>query len=569
MADSDHESVLDPVLVRLHALAKRDGLSRAAVAKRLGVSRAAVAGWFLALEAVVKGEGMPASGRTFRFTKQKPHVQTAIAELLGQAEDLLRAESLTGGDVESTGAPPGTRSADSSAEVLDVGSLLGDLAVGRTRSAALAHRVADVVAGVPNVATTVLIKEPRGSDRVEPYQYQLVVFAESLQEGKTQYQRQEVYEDDLSEAILSALRDAGLPVNWEHGVQSPRIKIVVDDEVQGVGVDQQVQGFRLGSLVIPHIAASRGPDTGLLFRPGFGSGAVTQGQQLRQATLVTLPYGGSDPVGGLLANGLGAGHLRGIDVVRAFSDARAKRRGADRRALVSAETWVDAGFSVQQALHFLQAGRVPGAWLMSIEVQPPDVYQPLLDTLVSLESPVLLVHLGDGWGRMAAWRLAAARLNDDGRERMLRKPWSSDWIDFDSVANSGDRDVLRRQFELAEEIREELSHGDELLKGVAERRHERPTLSVTLGDFADDGSSISFASEGYEVVKGKDRFRDKVVFHDFVDGFMNEWVAAAVSLLDQLATLAGRDPAEMADQLVPGVLKRALMSRRAAASKVQ
>ena len=117
MAVRNQPADTDPVLVRLHRWATDRGMTRAAVAKEVEVSRPTVAGWFLALEAIQKGQ-VSASGRVFRYTDQTPEVQAAIARALGVPVDQLRAESL--GQRANRSA---TDVLEAAGELLDVGRL--------------------------------------------------------------------------------------------------------------------------------------------------------------------------------------------------------------------------------------------------------------------------------------------------------------------------------------------------------------------------------------------------------------------------------------------------------------
>jgi hypothetical protein len=573
VTDDDQRVLPDPVLVRLHRWAADTGLSRAAVASRLNVSRAAVAGWFLALEAREQSRPVPSSGRTFRFTDQPVDVQAATAQVLGQPVDLLRAESLSGRGVDAaraTRAAAAIGLADISSDLQDIASrLVGELVSSRIqRPRSMRYRIAETVETVPGVTTTLMIKEMRGSDRVDPYQYQLVVFTEPSDplappgpepsaeaEGSGPGPEQSDVQR-LREAISAALADAGLTATWEHGAFIPTVEV----RDSRVGPPWN----RVGSLVIQAVAASRAPSTGLLISPGPGS----RGQrQLRQATLVTPPYGGSDPVGGFLAHGLDAGHLRGADVIRAFSDARAERDGTSRQILPGWRAQLDAGFAVQQGMHLLQTGQVPGAWLLSLEVQLAAAYEPLRDALIDLETPLLIVRLSNEWQALAAWRLATAKMDVAGNAEAAAWPWSSDQITYFSHGQPNEPtrrelDVLRRQHELAQHLKTELADWDRLLSDITEARARRltgPTMTSLLDRLPDNGASIRFDSGTYETVTGDERFRGCVVFPDNVDAFVDAWMTVSLELLDQLATLAGHsDSTVIADQIASGPLRRAL-----------
>jgi hypothetical protein len=530
-------------------------MTRAAVAKKLKVSRPTVAGWFLALEAIQKGQ-VSASGRVFRYTDQTPGVQAAIATALNLPVDQLRAESLG-----QRANRPATDVLEAAGELLDVGRLiLGEIGSGRTpQPQSLAHRVAEVVESVTGVPT-LTVPEPRGNDRANPpYQYQLVVF--SAERAGPDNGNQD--ETSRMAEIAEALRAAALPVYWEHGVKTPDVQLVHSGAQEWK---------RLGSLVIPHIAMSHVSSVGLLVPPNRGN--LNQ-RHLRYATIVTPPYGGSDPVGGYLSAALAAGHIHALDVVRAFHDARAKRDDDRRLALISQATLLDTGYAVQKTLHLLQDGVMPGAWIMSMETELPHVLEPLAEDLVRVKGPLMLVRLGPQWQRMAAWRLAAARLNTNGRKDDAELPWSSDQVDLRAPTSPRDLEVLRHHFDIAQEEEMRLAAWDELMVDMARERRQRaergqtadPTFEVVLDPLPEDGSAIRFDSGTLEPVSGAERFEGMVVFPDAVDGLMDAWVRATVNLLDELARLAGyEDASTLTGRLNDGPVRRVIEHRRGAAA---
>ena len=454
-----------------------------------------------------------------------------------------------------------TNALEATGELLDVGRrVLGGIgSVPTTQPQSLAHRAAEVVERVTG-APTVLVPEPRGSDRTEPYQYQLVVFcAEPAGPGSDR-------EDENSqvERITKALRAAALPPYWEHGMKTPPVQLAYAG---------RPAWKRLGSLVVPHIAMSHASSVGLLVRPERGNRSQ---RDLRYATIVTAPYGGSDPVGGYLSAALGAGHLRALDVVRAFDDTLAQRGHDDRRALISQTTLLDAGHAVQKALHLLQSGALPSAWIMSMETELPYSFGPLADDLIHFEGPLMLVRLGPQWRRMAAWRLATARLNTEGRNNAAKGPWSCDQVDFGTQPSPDDLKVLRHQFDVAREEDTRLAEWDELMADIARQRRQRagqgqtasPTFEVVLDSLPEDGGTIRFDRGRWESVSGAERFEGMTMFPDSVEGWMDAWVQAAVDLLDELARLAGhRDASALTGELNNGPVRRVIEHRRAVGSR--
>jgi hypothetical protein len=434
--------------------------------------------------------------------------------------------------------------------------VLGEIGSGPTpQPQSLAHRAAEVVERVTG-APTLIVPEPRGSDRAQPYQYQLVVFhAEPVGPNNDHG-----YEISLMEKITEALRAAALPPYWEHGVKTPAVQLVYSG---------RPRWKRLGSLVIPHVAMSHASSVGLLVRPNPGNRSQ---RNLRNATIVTAPYGGSDPVGGHLSTALGTGHIRAVDVVRAFDDALAQRGHDDRQALISRTTLLDAGYAVQRALHLLQDGAVPSAWIISMETELPHSFEPLADDLVRFEGPLMLVRLGRQWQRMAAWRLAAAKLNTEGRNDGAELPWSCDQVDFDTPPSPRVLEVLKHQFDVAREVDEQLAAWDELMADIARQRRQRaelgptaaPTFDVVLDSLPEDGGTIRFDRDRWEPVSGVERFEGMVMFPDSVEWWMDAWVQAAADLLDELARLAGhRDASALTGELNNGPVRRVIEHRSA------
>ena len=445
--------------------------------------------------------------------------------------------------------------------MLDVGRLvLGEIGSGRTpQPESLAHRTAEVVERVTG-APTLIVPEPRGSDRAQPYQYQLVVFYAEPAGADND----EGYEISLTEEITEALRAATLPAYWEHGEKTPTVQLAY------AGMPRWK---RLGSLVIPHVAMSRTSSVGLLVRPKPGN---RNQRHLRHATIITAPYGGSDPIGGHLSITLGTGHIRAREVASAFDDALAQRGHDDRRALLNEMTLLDAGYAVQMALCSLQDGAVTGAWIMSMETDVPYSFEPLADDLAGFEGPLMLVRLGPQWQRMVAWRLTAVKLNVAGRNGDAELPWSCDQVDFNTPPSPRDLEVLRHQLDLARKEDEKLAAWDELMADIAGQRRQRaeqgqitgPTFNVVLDPLPEDGGAIRFDRGRWEPVSGEGRFEGMVRFPDRVEGLMDAWVQAAVNLLDGLARLAGhRDASALIDQLNDGPVRRVIEHRRAAGAQ--
>jgi hypothetical protein len=565
-------ATVDPVLIRLQEWALARSLSREAIARRLDVSRPAVAGWFLALEAELAGKPRPSSARGFRFTKQRPEVQRAIADVLDLPVALLVAESSsvdTGIERERAAALPqglGPLGAvvDESGTADVAASLLGDLASGgdmsgpgvdgAPRGGTLRHRAAEVVEGVDGVRAVMVVAEPRGSDRAEPYQHQVTVFVgePGPSEAPETFRARIRYDIDL------ALARSGLPLYWEHGSKEPVATVVVEGRPL----------TRLGSLVCPLVSSARRPRRGLLVTPD-GPAA----RHLRMATLVTSPYGGSDPIGGHTARALDCGHVRAADIVRAVRDAEARRQGGtsrERAALLSDDAERDAGFAVHQALHVLQTGRVPGAWLLSMEVATLDGEAALQEALVQAEGVLVIVRLGPEWRAHAAWRLAAADLNSAAQASESTVAASSDHLQIVAGAPLGAaaHAVLARQAAAAADWRLQLDEWEGILDDLERRRAALPgraTVGLVLDLLPDDGECMRVEDGRCEPVRGADRFTGVVVFTDSVDGLMDAWIEASADLVERLVELAGgradRLGRKSLDSLRPGPVARLVTAR--------
>lgn len=562
----------DPVLVRLEDWARRRGLSREDIAQRLRVTRPAVAGWFLGLEALARNEPLPRSARSFQFTNQKPHVQRNIAEVLAVPLLQLRAESLSGvgtPDMEDIEGGLAESPALIGSELHDlVEVVVNQIAAGtagplrQERQGTLRHRAAEAVETVNGVVATLVVEEFRGSDRRWPDQHQLVVFVTPCPPGIEETQ----YRAALRSRIDRALAEEGLSCYscyWEHGAKEPAatLRFQGDDAV------------RLGSLVCPFLSASRSPRTGLLIRP---HDLKTAPQLLRIAALVTMPYGGSSPIAGHLTHSLGAGHIRDDDLMRAVHDAHARRSGGidrDRGALLTDDAARDAGLFVHQALHVLQMGNLPGAWLLSMEPFLLADYPPLQDALVQLTGVLVTVHLGPQWRRHAAWRLAATTLNLQAQRRESRDPASSDGLLIKPGAVPGPDDlaVLEKQLAGAADQETRLQSWEHVLDEVERRRAsltDRPTLRLTLDSLPDDGLCVRFDEGTYRTVTGADRFDGAVVFQDSMDGLMDAWVEAGADIVEWLVGLAGYPNTrfeQIVDHLGRGSITTLLESRWTAA----
>ncbi|MEU4718955.1 hypothetical protein AB0G06_04935 [Nonomuraea dietziae] len=544
----------DPVLAQLSEWAETNGMTAADLAKRLEITPTTLSSWLTAYRSQMRGEQVPPSGRRFRYTRQPSSLRLRIAELLAVPEEKLRLQSLSvRKEAEAQRAARTATSVgyvEAFADRSDLSSsLVSKLVVNRFRTPkSIRHHVAEVVTSVPGVATTVLIPEYRGRDRTDPYQYQLVIFAEPNSVVAT---------DELKKQIGEELAKAGLQAYWEHGALTPPIAFT--------GREDEASWLRLGSLVILELSAPRSPATGLLLPPG----PRALDQQLRLAAIITPPYGGSDPIGGFLAGALELGHLRVGDIVRAYNDAKAKRDPRMRAALPPAPADIEAGYALEQGLDLLWRGEAPGAWLMTMEVRPAALYDPLWRRLINIDSPLMIVRLGPRWQKAASWRLATASLNcgegTDGTAGISPILTPGQMLSSDQIKvrpgqslTKEERSVLDRQIARANACADELAWWDRRLVEMIEKR-SAPTLVVMLENLPDDGKAVRFDRGAYEPVTGDDRFYGNIIFPDNVDGFVDAWLDASIDLLGQLAVVAGYSGIDdVLPMLADGPLQRAV-----------
>lgn len=550
----------DPVLVRLVDWAEARGLSREAVAKRLGVSRPAVAGWFLTLEALRRGDAPPRSGRDFRFTNQRVEVQQQIAEILAQPLQLLREESIAselGRQGERARKDPSVSSNIGSEVGAATRTLLGDLAVhsgGQLKQNR--HRVAELLEAAPGVAATAVVAVARGSDKGTPYHYQIAILVEPPAEGSDR----ELHLGRIRADIDELIEDNSLNCYWEYGMEQPSVQIVSRD----------IDLLFLGSLSVAHLSATRPPRAGTLVRMP-DSGPV--GRELRIATVVTNPYGGSSSIAGLLALTFGSGYVHPTEAIRAVRADQDRRQGtvtAGRSTYVREGTARDAGFILHQVLHQLERGDLPGAWWVSMEASALANYSPLRDALVRVSGVVIIVHLGSLWRHMAAWRMAGAerrtRLNEGGTGP--RVVISSDVVPFRPGAIPSDQELsfLRGQDEEARVWLDRLDQQEQMLVELIRLRRDvvgLPTVAVRLDQLPDAIRCVRFGPSGYTEVFGDDRLGQSIAFADYVDPMMDAWTAAAVEIVDALAEYSGySDLRELIPTLNDGPVLRAIERRQ-------
>lgn len=512
------------------------GMTQAELAARIGVSPASISAWFKTDDALRRGEPLPRPSRRFRYAAQSTSVQLAIADLLGERVDVLRRHSPGAVGRPAPGAPTtGSPSLELSAGLQGpVVGYIADLLGGRTpRPKSVVYRIAEVAASAEGVTTTVVVSEYRGSDRRRTYQYQVVVLAKPGCER-----------DDVRAAVEQALRAERLPGHWEHGSLSPSVRIDREGDETPVTV---------GSLVVPEVEASRepSPTVSTLVPPGAGHTDQGHGPFPSVGVAVTPPYGGSRPMAGSIALALGLGHLRCEDVVNI----------ADWHARIPREARRDTAEYVKRVLFEMQQGTVPGAWIVSMETDYPQESQSLKQMLIKFTGQFVAVRLGSSWLRMAAWRLAAAALNE-GTHVVGGAAGSADpLLDVvrrsDSHLHSQALDLVQRHAMQAKAELVQLERANSLLGSIVEARTQAglPTVAVELEELPDDGHCLRLEGDRLVPVTGDDRFDGTVLFADSVDQFVDAWVEASVEIVDRLARDAGHSGIAAID-LADGPVRR-------------
>ena len=428
----------------------------------------------------------------------------------------------------------------------------------------LRYRVAEVAAGNDAVEAVSIVAEPRGHRFRHTYQHQIVVHTGGSDRSSHQVQ-------ELREAVSQDLTATNLPGYWEHGAKEPKAAIEID-------------GRRLvpvGSLVCPYVAAPRAPEVGMLVRP-----AGSRLSNVRTAAVLTVPYGGSGPIGGFIAQALDAGHIRLREVVRLTRGVLRDRLGRDvHYALADEDQERHAAYVAHQTLAALSGPQIPGAWILSLEARPVELYEPLKDALCAI--PMLItVQLGEQWEAAAAWRLATAEIN----QNELRKPptpeqasglqlaaaagiATSDQIEEQFTVRDGRpladdpdsselvRAVLHRQARRAKEMMEDLRQWHDLIAEI-ERTRSSPliTIPLRLGALPSDITPLRFDRGKYEAVApGEDG--EHVIYSDIVDGMVDAWVEQAASSLRMLMDIAGHNHAAYARGLKDCPAKKALAAQ--------
>jgi hypothetical protein len=535
------------------------GLSGARTATELGMSRGTLGSYRTYMNDIDAGREPSASARPFRFTRLEPEVQARIAEKLRVPLDQLRSLSMGMVDEETiapVAAGPINRIGNQSAlpEFTDAGRLR--------------FFVAAAVDAVEGVGAVTIVGEERGSRYRFLDQHQIVVHIEPGVDGGR-----------VRDLISAELDRLSLPGTWEHGSKTPTVTIEAGRELR-----------QLGSIVCPFIAAPRASRSGLLLR--------LHDEQLashRVGVVLSGPYAGSVPVGSYLAGALHSGHARFEDLVR-LANAEMERTASrptpadpprptrpGRTALADRDHDINAGYLGHRTLTAMRSGEVAGAWVTAMEVSPLDVYKPIKEALVLLPDVVVVLHYGLGWPRMAAWRLATARLDtlaqagefsDDvppgvrAAARLDRPIWSSDQVDVTDGGVLGAtpeetelvRAVLDHQAAVADEWLDRLTDWEKTLVRLEEDRHaaKKLTISVTQGPLPADSRGYAYP-DGRFALQEQPTDGSRVVYPDVLHQMVDAWVDAAARVLHAFAHLSGIPPEDYAGTLDEGPAKEAYL----------
>jgi hypothetical protein len=520
----------DPVLRRLRSWADEQGHNQSDIARALGVSRAAVSSWLLSLEA----GGQAATGRTFRYNRQRHDVQARIAHLLGEPVESLR---LLSAGVEPEAGFQAFAEPDFSPTVAPelwaaVRDVLGGVAVrgmnqtlGPSGQAgdSLRHRIAAVAETVDDVVATLVVADHRGHGVRRTLFHHLV----------TLFVRRPEHDVDLSDYLESrrqqvteALNRAALPSTWEPPWRQPDVAIDHRDESM----------VRLGTLVAPWLSAPWPPRTGALLPPGHGGRTDTL------AVIIGGPTSAAELAGGLLAHVLGAGFINDLDLVRRASDVRARRDGAGIGYFALATDWSaapDRSFVIEHGLHMLRDGGVPGAWLFGMQAVAIDGSPSLGRALARMPELLLVIFTTPVWRRLAAWRLAAHQRGTAGSPEA--EPNVLESVTAGVAATAHERRILVELAADAETWLARLDAAEATLRQLLTERSPDPSRQ-TITSCLDAPSDVAWlcVEDGvWQQHSGAIGERKHMVFPGHVDDFADSQIDVAVDVFMKLAERAG------------------------------
>lgn len=538
---------LDPVLGRLEGLLA-EGWTQAAIAEEIGVTPAAFGAWLAHRQATLQKSKPSSAARLFDLRKLSVASKKAVARLLGTTVDELVEESQRawGHWTGVTSVEPGSSHWDSAILRLAddvVGALLARAyaaatVVDETRTATDRHRLAAAAESVEGVVGTCIVPEHRGSLRCGPYQDQVAVFAAPPDHQRGDGEQQQVaWTEVIKEKISEQIAHDGIDAWWEH---SRRLVPVVTLTLHGQPVTL------LGSLVSPRLEAAQPPRGESLLPPPAD---IT-----RTGAVVSNPYGGARPIGAFMAAATGAGLLKGENVAREIIERRGRGRLL-RGAFVDVDDTADRrrmGYAQHELLRLLsQPSYAPGAWVLETEARYLKGYPPLAHALADLPQVLIVVHLGEEWRRMAAWRLATAQRDEDGND-VLESPQPGAKI------SDAEKVTLKHHADTASDKCKELEQGEENLFEVVRRREdpdrlrrsEDPhplTISLTLGQLPPSFPWYVPDPHSYWLQGHGSGAPAVAVYPDDVDSMVDAWQEAAAQALCDLSREAAFTPEERQD----------------------
>jgi hypothetical protein len=519
---ASRRQVVDPVLEQVAELLDRRR-SQAELAEEIGVKRATLASWLADRRAVLNGEEPKQSARAFDYTRQPARVQELIARALARPQHQLhelsaRASTMRGRD--HTPLPPDLETAG----LPTVGEPVAGVMAREFSSVALAdttwiardaHRVAQIVEEVEEVAAVFPVLFDRGARYRIPYHHQLAIF---MRPGFDVRSVEKTIEQKLDERDVAA--------NWEHSGLWPKATLQLQDGEQPL----------LGSLIVPFHEAARAPEVAGVLPP--------PAPQVRLVTVLSSEYGGSKPVGGWLARATGAGLIEGEEAAR-MRVASALRR---RAFIDDAASDREMGWMNEILVYLLRhAGGAPGAWCLTTETRYLVGYEPLADVFETTPDPLVVLHQGAAWRRMSAWRLATTQWDEQHRGapgRVIRPNAESA---MKPQVTPEEKTALAEISALAVTTRARLEEWERQLERLVTKRAAAglPTVSVTIKGLPREFPWVRVAHGKVEWGTGDPGADMEVDYLDAVDIMLDVWTEAAAQALTGLLSLAQADEAEV------------------------
>ena len=495
------------------------------------MSRAAVSSWFLDLET----GGRAVSGRTFRYNRQSLDVQAKIAQMLGDPVESLRLLSTgaaeTGASFQAFAAPDFSPTIapelwTAVQEVLSTVAVRGmnpTLAPSERIGDSLRHRIAAVAESVEDVVATLVVTDHRGHGVRRTLFHHLV----------TVFVRQAANDVDLPKYLASqrktvseALGRAALPNTWEPPWREPNVAIDLRDEPV----------VKLGTLVAPWLSAPWPPHKNALV-PTTGDGQVDA-----LAVIVGGPSSDAELAGGLLADTLGVGFIRDVDLVKRAGDVRVRRNGTEISYFAMSQDWstaADYSFVIEHGLHLLRDGRVPGAWLFGMQAHAIDDSPSLKRALIRMPELLLVIFTTSHWRHLAAWRLAGQQRATTGQPGS--EPDVLEFVTEGEITTDQQRQTLATLTLEAKNWLARLNAAQATLERLVDERRKDPSRHTITSDLDAPSNIIWLRVEDgvWRQHTGPTDETDNVVFPGYVDDFADSQIDVTVELFIQLAERAG------------------------------